>query len=175
MTKVHEIETPVGSVLLCGKYYQMKRKQDLRSVVRGVQALGQRLQSTAQTGLCGPFGGQGCNWWAESLLTWSTFELDSGSQWLKRTFLPPSIIPVPYRCIPVSLLGCNSRWGLMCMTRQVLCYWEHSHKTFIVPLFWFHLQQCYFARKALFLLSVRRQVYDRGETPSRECFMVQAV
>lgn len=44
MTKVHEIETPVGSVLHCGKYYQLKEKQNLRSVVRGVRALGQRLQ-----------------------------------------------------------------------------------------------------------------------------------
>lgn len=61
MTKMYEIETPVGSVLLCGKYHQMKGKQNLRSVVRGVQALGQRLQSTTQVGLCGPFGGQGCN------------------------------------------------------------------------------------------------------------------
>lgn len=26
MTKVHEIETPVGSVLLCGKYYQTKKQ-----------------------------------------------------------------------------------------------------------------------------------------------------
>lgn len=44
MTKVHEIGTPVGSVLLCGKFYQMKEKRNLRSVLRGVQALGQRLQ-----------------------------------------------------------------------------------------------------------------------------------
>lgn len=154
MTKGHEIETPVGSVLLCGKYYQMKGKKNKEHGERSAGSGPEAAEGTAQIGLCRPFGGQGCNWRVESLLTWNKFELDSGSQWFKRIFLFPSIIPVPYN-IPISPLWCNSRWGLMCMTRQVSCYWAHSHKTFIVPLFWVHLQQCSSAAKALFLLTVR--------------------
>lgn len=161
MTKVREIETPVGSARLCGKYCQMKEKQNLRSLVRGAQALGQRLQRAQ------PKWG-----WMDSLESkdptegQSLFQPEAHLSWILeisgwRGHLCPTASFLCSTIIPVSPLGCNSRWGFMCMTRQVLCYWAHSHKTFIVLLFWFHLQQRYSAGKALFLLSVRKQVLNR--------------
>jgi len=44
MSKVQEVETLMGNLVLSGKNYQREKNQNLRSTGTGAQASGQRLQ-----------------------------------------------------------------------------------------------------------------------------------
>lgn len=89
----------------------------------------------------------------------------------------PSIIPMPYR-MPLNPLACHSEgvlltwFGLHSWIGAVLL--AYSYKTVIVLFFCFHLQH-YSVGKVLFVFSLRKSVYDEGETQNRGCFMLQAV
>lgn len=174
MTKAHEIETLMRNPLLCRKKNMERRK----CKIKGVQEQEHGLQDIvfSQYSLSRD---EYTPWNAKMQLQDRVpCNTQHRGQWLKRTSVPfPASFLCPIGCLSIPQHDIQRVFyshGLVRTPGQVLYYWHIPMKLLLFYFFCFHLQH-YSVGKVLFVFSVRKSVYDEGETQNRGCFMLQAV